>query len=428
MGLFEQFPYTNLHELNLDWIIDQIKKISDEGKQLGLKFEELREYVIHYLDNIDIEQDVKDRIDELIEDGTIGDLINQQLLGDINDRLDADEISLRKTRILKDKKVIMIGDSYAMGSGGVDDQGWPYYLELITDCDPVRVAKMSSGGFIHTATSGDYQGQTFEDALRTIYTGLSAAQRASIEYIICCGGINDIASATYQEIGAAVTSFCSAAKSLFPNSKLYVVPLYSDATFGQKYLNGQGVVKTIANGIKKYTGLHTVYDYAVTHGACSTPYSLYWLEGRPDFGSGDTIHPNAYGYAQIGYRLAEFIEGGESIYITPAITASGVADDVMTIGGFTATVRGGMVAIQGEVRLTDPAVNKAVLNLPQNYCPGYDKYIPVILSNGVKFEAGTVLWDQDDRLFKLRALPTSFTVASGGYVRIFFQNTYLAGM
>lgn len=27
MGMFEQFPYTNFHELNLDWLIDQIQKI-----------------------------------------------------------------------------------------------------------------------------------------------------------------------------------------------------------------------------------------------------------------------------------------------------------------------------------------------------------------------------------------------------------------
>ena len=27
MALFENFPYTNLHELNLDWLINEIKKI-----------------------------------------------------------------------------------------------------------------------------------------------------------------------------------------------------------------------------------------------------------------------------------------------------------------------------------------------------------------------------------------------------------------
>lgn len=29
MGLFEHFPYTNYHELNLDWLVEQVKKNSD---------------------------------------------------------------------------------------------------------------------------------------------------------------------------------------------------------------------------------------------------------------------------------------------------------------------------------------------------------------------------------------------------------------
>lgn len=30
MGLFEQFPYTNFHELNLDWIIKEIKDLNEK--------------------------------------------------------------------------------------------------------------------------------------------------------------------------------------------------------------------------------------------------------------------------------------------------------------------------------------------------------------------------------------------------------------
>lgn len=31
MGMFEQFPYTNFHELNLDWIIEQIKNVLESA-------------------------------------------------------------------------------------------------------------------------------------------------------------------------------------------------------------------------------------------------------------------------------------------------------------------------------------------------------------------------------------------------------------
>lgn len=33
MGLYEQFPYTNLHELNLDWIVNEIKKLGEAISQ-----------------------------------------------------------------------------------------------------------------------------------------------------------------------------------------------------------------------------------------------------------------------------------------------------------------------------------------------------------------------------------------------------------
>ena len=40
MGLFDQFPYTNFHELNLDWILKALKengKIRTEGKAYKVK-------------------------------------------------------------------------------------------------------------------------------------------------------------------------------------------------------------------------------------------------------------------------------------------------------------------------------------------------------------------------------------------------------
>ena len=30
MGLFEQFPYSNFHELNLDWVLARIKELDEK--------------------------------------------------------------------------------------------------------------------------------------------------------------------------------------------------------------------------------------------------------------------------------------------------------------------------------------------------------------------------------------------------------------
>lgn len=45
MGLYEQFPYTNIHELNLDWVINEIKRLRQD-------ITDVSGIVIHYADPI----------------------------------------------------------------------------------------------------------------------------------------------------------------------------------------------------------------------------------------------------------------------------------------------------------------------------------------------------------------------------------------
>ena len=47
MGLFNQFPFTNFHEMNLDWVISEIQKL---GNKVDNFSNELQNYVYEYLD------------------------------------------------------------------------------------------------------------------------------------------------------------------------------------------------------------------------------------------------------------------------------------------------------------------------------------------------------------------------------------------
>ena len=47
MGLFNQFPFTNFHEMNLDWVINEIKKLDASNEYINENIEKL------VLDNID---------------------------------------------------------------------------------------------------------------------------------------------------------------------------------------------------------------------------------------------------------------------------------------------------------------------------------------------------------------------------------------
>lgn len=73
---FEQFPYTNLHDLNLDWLLKTVKDTKD------------------ILDNTDIPQHVRDELTEMYNDGRLEKLVNEKILADIQAKVDANAESI----------------------------------------------------------------------------------------------------------------------------------------------------------------------------------------------------------------------------------------------------------------------------------------------------------------------------------------------
>lgn len=94
MALFENFPYTNLHDLNLDWVLATIRKLIAEWTAYKLamdqafddlkgQYHELYEYVMNYFENLDLDDAVTAAVravlEEMIEDGTIEELIAEYI-------------------------------------------------------------------------------------------------------------------------------------------------------------------------------------------------------------------------------------------------------------------------------------------------------------------------------------------------------------
>lgn len=55
------------------------------GIEAGLK--ELKEYVDHYFENLDVQEEINNKLDAMAEDGTLGEIINQEIFGELNDRV-----------------------------------------------------------------------------------------------------------------------------------------------------------------------------------------------------------------------------------------------------------------------------------------------------------------------------------------------------
>lgn len=86
------YPYTDLHEMNADYLLQQMQQLIaawaetkgewDETKLAWADTEEawndLKNYVEHYFENLDVQQEINNKIDAMILDGTF-----QQMLHDV---------------------------------------------------------------------------------------------------------------------------------------------------------------------------------------------------------------------------------------------------------------------------------------------------------------------------------------------------------
>lgn len=76
--IFNEFPYTDFHELNEDWIIARMKELLEKYRTLdNAQFEltnlinGLRSYINNYFDNLDVQEEINKKLDEMLEDGSL---------------------------------------------------------------------------------------------------------------------------------------------------------------------------------------------------------------------------------------------------------------------------------------------------------------------------------------------------------------------
>lgn len=92
LWVIENFPFieadfdalTN-YEL-LCKVVEYLNNTMKDVNVLGTKFIELQEFVENYLDNLDITEDVNNKLDEMAQDGTLAEIINEEIFTDLNNR------------------------------------------------------------------------------------------------------------------------------------------------------------------------------------------------------------------------------------------------------------------------------------------------------------------------------------------------------
>ena len=86
MSIFNEFPYANFHEMNLDWILAKVKELAAEWlsykenmelwkADTEAAFRELKNYVMNYFANLDVDEEISDKLDQMLADGDLNSII-----------------------------------------------------------------------------------------------------------------------------------------------------------------------------------------------------------------------------------------------------------------------------------------------------------------------------------------------------------------
>lgn len=76
MGIFQHFPYTNFHEMNLDWFLKEWKKFSDNFDVWKHEVDETLAEFKNYIDNVPFDEYTEKVLQKWLDDGTLADLIS----------------------------------------------------------------------------------------------------------------------------------------------------------------------------------------------------------------------------------------------------------------------------------------------------------------------------------------------------------------
>ncbi len=296
-GYMHQYPFTNFHDMNDDWILGVIKNLIKDWQQVEKEFtdlqsavDDLKEYVKTYFDNLDVQTEINNKLNDMYNNGTLTDLINTTFGNS------------KKLRGYENVLSVAIGDSYARGtsysseSGGtiVTNMGWSYWLKTNFHYD-MHLYASGGAGYITPGTSGDLKGKTFIELAQYAATELSDRLK-NVEYVFLSGGINDSVT-KWDELVLAVDNTISYLKQIFTSAKILI---------GSTVLNAKSMAAT-PGAVKKGLMIESICKkYGVGYITNSTNF----FNGHmTDFNSGDDIHPNTRGYEYMANRMQAFIDG-----------------------------------------------------------------------------------------------------------------------
>lgn len=120
MGIFQQFPYSNFHEFNLDQIIRIMREMQDEWAATKAEWASYKEFIDNYFENLDVSQEVLNALKVMAADGSLNAIIDPVIVNETAEWLE-EHVTVPETVVIDDSLSIPGACADAKATGDAID-------------------------------------------------------------------------------------------------------------------------------------------------------------------------------------------------------------------------------------------------------------------------------------------------------------------
>lgn len=262
-----------------------LNKVVEKLNAMGITVNELIDYVNTYFDSKDWQQMVNNKLDSMVANGTLDNIINQKIFGELNGNVN---MLLDNRKNFRNCKILCIGDSF--GRGIYDGS------EHLESSWPTKLGEYANGSIIYNYCQNNAGFLTSDNTFLTQLTTAKNDGHGDSHIIIIEGGHND-GYADTTNLFNAVVECINYAKQNFPNAVIYVVAA-NTGTDSQITRSKRHAVWEIMQSASNLTGvtfwMANIYVWNIN-----------------DTLSGDGIHLNQFGYQMLASVIYQFLCGAD---------------------------------------------------------------------------------------------------------------------
>lgn len=352
-------------------LAEEINKVINSNNSIGQQTEiltnaynELQEYIDNYFENLDVQEEINNKLDDMAEGGQLADIIAQYLglagvlaFDTINDLKSADNLTngsiaktlgnssyndgygafykirnILNTDVVDNDNIValtnfnnliaekiknqyienntndinLINSKVTICIGDSYGVGTTAGSQTITGwCDRLKNLMGLSDSEYYKFVEGGcgfiQKGESNHTFLELLQANISnVTDKNIVKNIIVCGGYNDYNQGS-SDINTAVHDFIQYCKTQFPNATVYVGMVGVSSAVSD---NGSNIRKSLYNDVLRG------YQNCTNYGGVYLNNIEYVLRNYGDFMSTDTIHPNNTGYDYLTFHILQCLKSG----------------------------------------------------------------------------------------------------------------------